>query len=130
MAFLGGFRNHHKYTKAEDGPFTWGFWIRKSIWLIIGGSFIELNRPTDTISLSQHSALALRGFCFTGYTLSVAQLGGVFLPANIAFFLISTWHVGRKIVADFLFLNDDDDHHHPQGEMIIEPFVTTTTSFH
>ena len=56
---------------AEAGPFTVHFWAPMSKWMISGASFMELDRPTEKISLAQYSALTLTGFFFTRYALLV-----------------------------------------------------------
>ena len=50
-----------KMAAAPAGPFTVHFWAPASKWLISGASFLDLNRPTDTVSLAQYSALTLTG---------------------------------------------------------------------
>ena len=57
---------------AAAGPFTVHFWAPMSKWMISGASFIDLDRPTDKVSLAQYSALTLTGFFFSRYAL----LGG------------------------------------------------------
>ena len=38
---------------AAAGPFTVHFWAPMSKWLISGASFLDLNRPTELISITQ-----------------------------------------------------------------------------
>ena len=38
-----------------------------SKWLISGASFMDLDRPTDQVSLSQYTALTLTGLFFSRY---------------------------------------------------------------
>ena len=59
---------------AEAGPFTVHFWAPMSKWLISGASFLELDRPTEKISLAQYSALTLTGFFFSRYALLVQPI--------------------------------------------------------
>ena len=59
---------------AEAGPFTVHFWAPMSKWMISGASFLELDRPTEKISLAQYSALTLTGFFFSRYALLVAPI--------------------------------------------------------
>ena len=58
---------------SPAGPFTVHFWAPMSKWLISGASFLELDRPTDTISLPQYTALTLTGFFFTRYATLVRE---------------------------------------------------------
>jgi len=50
---------------AEAGPFTVHFWAPMSKWAISGASFMDLERPTDKVSLPQYTALTLTGFFFS-----------------------------------------------------------------
>ena len=86
---------------SKAGPFTVHFWAPMSKWLISGASFLDLNRPTDKISLAQYSALTFTGFFFTRYALLVSPINYVLCSVNIALFLSSGWQLGRKIKADY-----------------------------
>ena len=59
---------------AEAGPFTVHFWAPMSKWMISGASFLELDRPTEKISLAQYSALTATGFFFSRYALLVTPI--------------------------------------------------------
>lgn len=59
---------------ADAGPFTVHFWAPMSKWLISGASFMELDRPTEKISLAQYSALTMTGFFFSRYALLVTPI--------------------------------------------------------
>ena len=87
---------------ADAGPFTVHFWAPMSKWMISGASFLELNRPTDKISLPQYMALTLTGFFFTRYALLVTPINYTLCSVNVALFLSSGWHLGRKVKADFI----------------------------
>lgn len=73
-----------------------------SKWMISGASFMELDRPTDKISLAQYSALTATGFFFSRYALLVTPINYTLCSVNIALFVSSAWHLGRKIMADFV----------------------------
>ncbi|KAL7566320.1 hypothetical protein ACA910_013643 [Epithemia clementina (nom. ined.)] len=87
---------------ADAGPFTVHFWAPMSKWMISGASFMELDRPTEKISLAQYTALTLTGFFFSRYALLVTPINYTLCSVNIALFLSSAWHLGRKINADFV----------------------------
>jgi mitochondrial pyruvate carrier 2 len=78
-----------------------------SKWFISGASFLDLSRPTDKISLPQYTALTLTGFFFTRYALLVTPINYTLCSVNIALFVSSAWHLGRKIKADFIDGNED-----------------------
>ena len=63
---------------------------------------MDLNRPTDTISLPQYSALTLTGLFFTRYAILVRPANYMLCSVNIALFGSSSWHLGRKINADYI----------------------------
>jgi hypothetical protein len=87
---------------SEAGPFTVHFWAPMSKWLISGASFMDLNRPTDKISIAQYTALTLTGAFFSRYSLLVQPVNYMLCSVNIALFGSSAWHLGRKINADFI----------------------------
>jgi len=94
---------------ADAGPFTVHFWAPASKWLISGASFMDLNRPTEKVSLPQYTALTLTGFFFTRYALLVTPINYTLCSVNIALFLSSAWHLGRKVNADFITDKPSDD---------------------
>lgn len=87
---------------AEAGPFTVHFWAPMSKWLISGASFLDLNRPTEKISIAQYSALTATGFFFSRYSLLISPINYLLCSVNIALFGSSAWHLGRKINADYI----------------------------
>jgi len=96
-----------KVAGADAGPFTIHFWAPMSKWMISGASFMDLERPTDKISLAQYTALTLTGFFFTRYSLLVIPINYTLCSVNVALFLSSGYHLGRKIKADYI------DEHEP-----------------
>mmetsp|Transcript_7319 Transcript_7319/g.15039 ORF Transcript_7319/g.15039 Transcript_7319/m.15039 type:complete len:337 (+) Transcript_7319:165-1175(+) len=95
-----------KFAAADAGPFTVHFWAPMSKVFISGASMLDLNRPTDKISLPQYAALTATGFFFTRYALLVTPINYILSSVNVALFLSSFWHFGRKVKADFI---DGDD---------------------
>lgn len=87
---------------ADAGPFTVHFWAPMSKWFISGASFLDLNRPTDKISLAQYSALTATGLFFSRYALLVTPINYNLCAVNIALFSSSAWHLGRKVKADYI----------------------------
>lgn len=87
---------------AAAGPFTVHFWAPMSKWLISGASFLDMNRPTDKISLPQYCALTATGFFFTRYALLVVPINYTLCSVNVALFGSSAYHLGRKIKADYV----------------------------
>lgn len=90
------------YLSSAGGPFTIHPWPPASKLAISGASMLELDRPTDKISLSQYSALTLTGMIFSGYGLVVTPVNYPLTCVNILLFGSSAWHLGRKIKADFM----------------------------
>jgi len=87
---------------ADAGPFTVHFWAPMSKWLISGASFMDLDRPTDKISIAQYTALTLTGLFFSRYSLLVTPINYTLCSVNVALFGSSAWHLGRKINADYI----------------------------
>eukprot|EP00593_Proboscia_inermis_P001634 CAMPEP_0171295564 /NCGR_PEP_ID=MMETSP0816-20121228/4162_1 /TAXON_ID=420281 /ORGANISM="Proboscia inermis, Strain CCAP1064/1" /LENGTH=259 /DNA_ID=CAMNT_0011768311 /DNA_START=56 /DNA_END=835 /DNA_ORIENTATION=+ len=89
-------------SAAAAGPFTVHFWAPMSKWLISGASFLDMDRPTDKISLPQYCALTATGFFFTRYALLVVPINYTLCSVNVALFGSSSYHLGRKIKADYI----------------------------
>lgn len=87
---------------AEAGPFTVHFWAPMSKWLISGASMLDINRPTDKISVAQYTALTATGAVFSRYALAVTPVNYMLCAVNIALFLSSGWMLGRKVKADYM----------------------------
>ena len=91
-----------EFAASPAGPFTVHFWAPMSKWMISGTSFMELDRPTDKISIAQYTALTLTGFFFSRYSLLVSPVNYTLCSVNIALFGSSAWHLGRKVNADYI----------------------------
>merc|ERR1719399_1768562 len=78
---------------AAAGPFTTHFWAPMSKWLISGASFLDLDRPTDKVSLPQYTALTMTGFFFSRYALLVSPINYTLCSVNIALFASSFYHL-------------------------------------
>lgn len=90
------------YLSSPGGPFTIHPWPPVTKLGISGVNMLELNRPTDKISLSQMSALTLTGAIFSRYGLVVTPINYPLTAVNVLMFFSSAWHLGRKIKADYL----------------------------
>jgi len=90
------------YLSSAGGPFTIHPWPPVTKLMISGASMLELDRPTDKISLSQYSALTLTGAIFSRYGLVVTPINYPLTSVNVLLFASSAWHLGRKIKADYL----------------------------
>jgi hypothetical protein len=97
-----------KVAAADAGPFTVHFWAPMSKWLISGASFFDLHRPTEKISLPQYTALTLTGFFFSRYSLLVIPINYTLCSVNIALFVSSAWHLGRKLNADYFHIGVEE----------------------
>lgn len=91
-----------EFLVSDAGPLTVHFWAPMSKWFISGASFLELDRPTDKISLPQYSALTATGFFFSRYSLLVNPINYPLCAVNVALFVSSVWHLGRKVKADYI----------------------------
>ena len=87
---------------AAAGPFTVHFWAPMSKWMISGASMFEYDRPVEKISIAQYSALTATGAFFSRYALLVTPINYMLCSVNIALFASSSWHLGRKVKADYL----------------------------
>ena len=87
---------------SPAGPFTIHPWPPMTKLAISGTSLLELNRPTDKISLTQYSALTLTGFIFSFYGLFVTPINYPLTCVNILLFGSSFYHLSRKVKADYM----------------------------
>ena len=101
-AFLGSSLPGAGFITAAAGPLTTHFWAPMSKWLISGASMLDINRPTDKISLSQYTALTATGAIFSRYALAVSPVNYMLCSVNIALFFSSAWMLGRKVKADYM----------------------------
>lgn len=90
------------YLSSPGGPFTIHPWPPATKLLISGTSLMELDRPTDKISMSQYSALTVTGAIFSGYGLVVSPINYPLTAVNVLLFASSAYHLGRKVKADYL----------------------------
>merc|ERR550537_1484871 len=90
------------YLSSPGGPFTIHPWPPVTKLMISGASLLELDRPTDKISISQYTALTITGLIFSQYGLVVTPINYPLTGVNVLLFLSSGWHLGRKIKADYL----------------------------
>ena len=63
---------------------------------------LNLDIPTERISIAQYSALTATGLFFSRYALLVAPVNYMLCSVNIALFGSSAWHLGRKLKADYV----------------------------
>jgi len=111
-----------QFVVGESGPFTVHFWAPMSKWLISGASILDLNRPTDKISIPQYSALALTGLFFSRYALLIKPINYSLCSVNIALFTSSFYHLVRKLHADNVSKTPDP------ASTIADPIDNTSAS--
>jgi hypothetical protein len=90
------------YLASAGGPFTIHPWPPMTKLLISGASMVDMWKPTEKISVTQYSALTLTGAIFSQYGLVVSPINYPLTSVNVLLFFSSSWHLGRKIKADFL----------------------------
>lgn len=84
------------------GPFTIFFWAPTSKWMLSGTNLLNVNKPTDTISWAQTSALTLTGVIWTRYSFVITPVNYNLAIVNAALGMSSGYHLLRKIKADYL----------------------------
>jgi hypothetical protein len=105
-----------KVAGADVGPFTiQPLLAPMSKCLISDASLLDLEWPTDKISLAQYIAPTATGFFFTRYSLLVAPINYTLCSVNVTLFLSSGWHLGCKIRADYI------DHQEPTNPEMMDP---------
>ena len=88
-------------AKHPAGPFTIFFWAPTSKWLLSGTNLLNVDKPTDTISLAQTTALTATGIIWTRYSFVITPVNYNLAIVNSALGLSSGYHLVRKIRADY-----------------------------
>lgn len=83
------------------GPFTIFFWAPTSKWALSGANMLNLDKPTDTISMAQTCALTATGVIWMRYSFVINPVNYNLAIVNAALGLSSGYHLVRKIKADY-----------------------------
>lgn len=84
------------------GPFHIHFWAPTFKWMLSVANLVDLNRPTDKISLSQQTALTATGLIWSRYSMVINPVNYNLLIVNLALASSSGYHLARKFKADYL----------------------------
>ena len=95
-SFIRSFSSH------PAGPFTIFFWAPTSKWLLSGANMLNLDKPTNSISLAQTTALTFTGLIWSRYSFVINPVNYNLAVVNIALALSSGYHLTRKIKADYI----------------------------
>jgi hypothetical protein len=83
------------------GPMTIFFWAPTSKWLLSANNLVDLDKPTNKMSLAQQLALTTAGAIWCRYALVITPKNWNLCIVNVALALSSGYHVVRKIKADY-----------------------------
>ena len=89
------------FSAHPAGPFTIFFWAPTSKWLLSGTNLLNLDKPTDTISMAQTVALTATGVIWTRYSFVITPVNYNLAIVNLALGLSSGYHLARKVKADY-----------------------------
>lgn len=84
------------------GPLTIFFWAPTSKWLLSANNLLDLEKPTEKISISQQTALTLTGFIWTRYATVINPINYNLATVNVVLGTSSGYHLVRKIKSDYL----------------------------
>lgn len=84
------------------GPFYIHFWAPNFKWALSINNLMDLERPTDKISLSMTSALTLTGCIFMRWSFVITPVNYSLFFVNAALSTSSGYHLARKIKADYM----------------------------
>jgi len=84
------------------GPFYIHFWAPNFKWALSINNLMDLERPTDKISLSMTSALTLTGLIFMRWSFVITPVNYSLFAVNLALASSSGYHLGRKVKADYV----------------------------
>jgi len=90
-----------KIAKHPAGPFYIHFWAPTFKWALSVANLLDLERPTDQISLAQMTALTSTGLIWSKYSMAITPKNYNLLVVNLALALSSSYHLSRKIKADY-----------------------------
>jgi len=102
-ALMGGGKTGALASMAASpvGPFYIHFWAPAFKWTLSLNNLADYDRPTDKISLSQMSALALTGVLFMRWSFVITPVNYNLFAVNLALALSSGYHLARKVKADY-----------------------------
>jgi len=89
-------------AKAPAGPFYIHFWAPNFKWTLSINNLLDINRPTDKISVSMNSALTLTGLLFMRWSFVITPVNYSLFFVNTALCSTSGYHLGRKLKADYI----------------------------
>lgn len=84
------------------GPFTIHFWAPTCKWLLSVSNLADLERPTDTISLAQTTALFATGVIWSRYSMIITPKNWNLFAVNVVLAASSGFHLARKVNADYI----------------------------
>eukprot|EP00746_Dinoflagellata_sp_MGD_P037964 gnl/MRDRNA2_/MRDRNA2_191259_c0_seq1.p1 gnl/MRDRNA2_/MRDRNA2_191259_c0~~gnl/MRDRNA2_/MRDRNA2_191259_c0_seq1.p1 ORF type:complete len:192 (+),score=10.31 gnl/MRDRNA2_/MRDRNA2_191259_c0_seq1:2-577(+) len=84
------------------GPFYIHFWAPNFKWALSINNLMDLERPTDKISLSMTSALTLTGLIFCRWSFVITPVNYSLFFVNLALSASSGYHLARKVKADYM----------------------------
>eukprot|EP00933_Yihiella_yeosuensis_P030145 TRINITY_DN23811_c0_g1_i1.p1 TRINITY_DN23811_c0_g1~~TRINITY_DN23811_c0_g1_i1.p1 ORF type:complete len:232 (-),score=29.14 TRINITY_DN23811_c0_g1_i1:87-782(-) len=94
--FIGRMATH------PAGPFYIHFWAPNFKWALSVNNLLDINRPTENISLSMTSALTLTGCIFMRWSFVITPVNYSLFFVNAALSVSTGYHLARKVKADYL----------------------------
>jgi hypothetical protein len=91
-----------KIAAHPAGPMTIFFWAPTSKWLLSVNNLVDLNKPTDKMSLAQQTALTATGCIWTRYAMVINPINYNLAIVNLTLGMSSGYHLMRKIKADYM----------------------------
>lgn len=101
-AFSSGEGFVSRMANHPAGPFYIHFWAPNFKWALSINNLMDLERPTDKISLSMTSALTLTGLIFMRWSFVITPVNYSLFFVNAALSTSSGYHLARKIKADYM----------------------------
>ncbi|CAE8704464.1 unnamed protein product [Polarella glacialis] len=83
------------------GPFYIHFWAPNFKWALSVNNLLDINRPTEKISLSMTSAMTLTGVIFMRWSFVITPVNYSLFFVNLALSTSSGYHMARKVKADY-----------------------------
>ena len=91
-----------KIGGSPTGPLTVFFWAPASKMLLSMNNLVDLDKPTDKMSLNNQLALTATGVIWTRYCFVITPVNHGLAAVNAVLGISSAYHAARKIKADYV----------------------------
>ena len=84
------------------GPMTVFFWAPASKWLLSANNLVDLEKPTEKMSMSNQIALTVTGVIWTRYSVVITPVNYNLAAVNLVLGISSGYHLMRKLKNEYM----------------------------